>query len=188
MHSKTPSIIFPGKQSMISVSLQFSKSEIRSLCNLQPFTVLAHSMGNYAIQRNKTHQMKKQYAAMAAAVDAEYTALENQAYIHFQELTKQLSIEFEAKSKFLEIEIQKAEIEADKQFHENEVAFEVYIKTSTLYKKIFDVLTESAYKISQLIQFAEKEDIATNTNHYIKLSEQYRTLLRGIEKYSKLLA
>lgn len=186
MAFKRPSVLFPDRQTSIDY-ISYSKNEVSKLCNLKPFTSLTGSICNYIVQKNKTKQMKMQYDYMKSAVNAQYTELENQAYIHFQELTEQLHIEFEAKSKLLAIEVQKAEAEADRLFLEHQIAFEKYFKTSEVCKGIFNILTESAGKIAELIELAEKNDIATNTRYYIKLCENYRVLTRGIEKYTRLL-
>ena len=103
-------------------------------------------------------------------------------------MSSRLEEDFKLKSRLLEKEMQLAEAEADKAYHENRVTFERYVKTSELYKKIFDVLRESAKSISEIITYAENEDIALNTKHYVKLCEQYRILIRGIEKYSEFIA
>ena len=183
-----PSIVFPEKQHSKMRSITFSRDEIQSLCNLQSFTVLAKGMANFAVQRSRTSEMKKQYAAMEEAVGIEYTEFESQAYIHFEELTKRLEIEFELKTKELEIELRKAEAEADRAFQKNKTEFNQYVKISGLYRHIFDKLRESANSIAEIIEYANKEEIALNTKSYIKFSEQYRVLIRGIEKYSQFIA
>ena len=182
-----PAIIFPAIQGKVSQEIHFSRQEIRSLCEFRPISAMVGSIGNYVAERHRTGQKRKQYEAMKEAVDAEYSELENQAYIHFQELTKQLEEEFKLKHKLLDMELQKAEQEADRAFQENQVAFEKYVRTSVLYREIFNQLAESAVKLGQLIQFAKQEEIAVNTRYYIELSEKYRLIMNQIDKFHKII-
>ncbi len=85
-----PAIIFPAIQGTVSQEIHFSRQEIRSLCEFRPISAMVGSIGNYVAERYRTRQKRKQYEVMKEAVDAEYSELENQAYIHFHELTKQL--------------------------------------------------------------------------------------------------
>lgn len=183
--SKIPSILFPGMRNSSSV-VGFSRNEIKSLCDLNPVISCVKSMGNYMVQRNKSHQMSKQYTAMKSAVDAEYTALEQQAYIHFQELTRQLEDEFKLKSELLKKQIEVAEREADVAYMENKVEFQQYIKKSSSYRKIFKLFNESAEKIYEVIKCADDNDMKQN-KYYWKLLEQYRKLTRKISKYNELI-
>lgn len=185
MRTKSPSIIFPDMQVHSSGSNMLSRHEIRSLCKLKPLSSLAKSMGNYCVQKYKTKQLKQQYDAIEEAVDAEYTALEEQAYNHFQELTERLDAEFKAKQKQLKLELQRAEHEASMKNQLNNIKFDQYLKISTIYRKIFNILVDTAKDIGKLLEIARKEDIAVNTIYYVQLSEKYRELMRGIERYHK---
>lgn len=188
MHSGRPAIIFPEIRKKPIAAAVFSKDEIRSLCDIRPLSSLAGSIANYVVQKNRTGEMRKQYAAMSSAVDAEYTERERRAHIHFQEMTKQLKEDFRLKSETLKIKLREAEAEAESAWIEHKVAFDNYARTSAPLKEIFKILRQSASEIAKIIKYAENEDIAVNTRHYVKLCEHYRRLISGIEKYSKIIA
>ena len=187
MRSKSPSIIFPAIEGNVYSEVVFTKQEIQNLCCLSSAVDLVRLMAAYVTEKYRTKQMQKQYDAMQDAVDAQYTELENQARIHFQELQKKLEIEYEKKVKLLEDVRIKAERESDIAYIERQISFNEFVRTSNAYKKIFEELRQSAGIIYEIISFAEEEKIANNTKYYVKLCEQYRELLRGIEKYSKLI-
>lgn len=187
MSYRSPSIIFPELQNDISRDVRFSREEIHTMCELKSVSFIASSMLGYIAAKNRTIQQKHQYAAMQAAVDAEYTELENQAYIQFQEMTSRLRDEFNIKQEMLSIELQKAENEADKAFHEQNIAFERYVKTSNAYRQIFDVLNGCVNEIGELIHFSKENEIATNTRFYCELCEKYRLYLTQIDKFQRLI-
>lgn len=186
--SKYPAILFPDRQTTSAISIYFTKKDLSDLCNLKPFTSLTRDIGNLAVKRSKTKQMELQYSAMKEAVDAEYTELENQAYIHYQQLTEQLGLEFKSKIQLLDKELKKAEAEAEMAYLEHKTNFEKYIQSSSTCRNILEILKDSAAKINEIIKVAEKDEITRNNKHYVKLCEQYRQLMRGIVILGNLIS
>lgn len=188
MKVKKRSIIFPeievrGK----SNSLAVSRNDIRQLCTLSPLIYAIGGIANYAYQHSRTTELGKRLRASVAAVDAQYTELENQAYIHFSELAKQTEAYYKAETQKLEIELQKAETEADIAFQKSQIEFEDYLKTSAIYRRVFDSLKHSLDKTQELIDEANNCGITSN-RYYFSLTEQYRRTLRGIERYSNFIS
>ena len=186
--SKRLSMVFPDVKSTSDypVAVIFSKSEIRSAGNFGLISGLVGSIANYSVQKNRTRELRKQINAQKEAVDTQFTELEKQAQIEFQEKCKRLAEEYKMKSDQLQIELTKAEAEADKAFLESNIAFDTYLKTSEIYRRVFISIKECSDKLSELLQEMQDKDIARNTQYYVKLSEEYRIQIRLIEKYSKL--
>lgn len=188
MKAKKRSIIFPEIEVCRKAnSLAVSRNDIRQLCTLNPLAYAIEGIANFAYQHTCTKELGKRLRASTAAVDAKYTEFENQAYIHFSELAKQTEEYYKAETQKLEIELQKAEEEADIAYRKSQIEFEDYLKTSTIYKKIFNSLMQSMDKTQELIKEAQECGITSN-RYYFRLTEQYRRTLRGIERYSKFIS
>lgn len=182
------SIIFPELETRSTASsLVVSKESVRQLCDLNPVTRLIDGIGNFAVERTRTRELGKRLAAEKAAIDAEYTELERQAYIEFSEKTKRLEEEFKAKSQMLELQLQKAEAEAENAFLEHQTEFQKYLRTSEIYAKVFDSLKKALTEIEGLLKLAEENKL-TNNRYYTELGEHYRRLHRGIANYAKFIS
>ena len=187
--SKRPSMIFPDVSSVSSRRgvVIFSKDEIRSACNFLLIGNLIGSIANYAVEKNRTKEMKKQYQAKKEAVDTEYTEAEKQAQIIFSENCKRLAEEYREKNAELDMALKKAEAEADKDYLKFGIAFERCVKTSEQYRIVFDILKEYTDKLLQMLKEMQEKDYYTHTKYYIELSEKYREQIREIEKYSQMI-
>ncbi len=182
-------IIFPEievrkQQSTSPVSVK----EIENLCNLMPLTKLTENWADFIVKKVRTRELGRQLEASARAVDAEYSELEQQEYIRFSERVKQLAEEYRAKSEQLEIEFQEMKAQAERAMIEHQTSFETYLKTSSEFKKIIESIIEEIKKISEFKEFADEHSIVEKNSFYVKIDEQYRRMIRGVEKCSKFIA